>query len=97
MPQGKSNPVNLFHCSVSADQRNGQNGTETPECFKPSDQALPAPYGSVRPEAGAVPCQADHFTRQGVICHAGSEMGMVVLHLKKRDVLLFTHLSGRFR
>src|SRR5262245_42984919 len=45
-----------------------------------ADQELAAPYGAVRPVAGAVEDDADHGFGQAVLGHAASHVSMMVLH-----------------
>ena len=57
-------------------------------------QALPAPGRSVSAVAGAIPHQADHFPLQAIVRHAGSHVGVVVLHLYKGQTQALGILGG---
>ena len=85
--QGQRQPgaADLAHRRVAPGQRDGPDGPHPHKPAVAAAQKLAAPDGTVRPQAGAVPHDAEGGAFQPVVRHAGGHVGPVVLHLQQRQ------------
>ncbi len=82
---GQRHAPRFAHSGIAARQRHRPEMPGTPEAVIPPDQEFAPPDRAVAAVAGAVEDDADHVAVQAVFCHAGGQVGMVVLHRDQRQ------------